>query len=258
MDTSLSKVPIFVLGTRGDLRNPRLEILGEKATYVDPIFLATTSPERWSRILREIALNGRKLTVGERGCALGHIKVREAVLNSGSNWAIVLEDDVELPEGWANSLDYELRHVGENSIPILLLNTNPLIGFSREVVELMVKPSGANAFLISRESLMKRRYKSLEPYEIADWPISFVREKFFALSGIARDSGGYSLVGKRPYSRTRFLMSTVCRLALSPLICVYLRVSFSDYLRWSVLGPIIRDIKLRYLRSLASKSGCGS
>jgi hypothetical protein len=227
----------------------------QRITYVEPVFLGPDFSESWSQVAREISLNGRKLTVGERGCALGHMKVKDAVIDSGCPWARVLEDDVELPDGWVQCLDQKLLPLGEESLSVLLLNTNPLLRLSPGVVKLKVKPSGANAFLISRASILNRRYKSLEAYEIADWPISFVRDKFFVLSGVVEDAGEISLVGKRPSSRTRFFLSTIVRLTLSPLICIYLKVSLSDYLRWSIFGPIIRDIKLRYLRSLAFYNG---
>ena len=251
MTISISEIAVFVLGSKGDLRNPRLEFLEQQTTYVEPVFLGEDFSPRVPQALREIALNGRKLTNGERGCALGHARVRDEIIRSDVAWALVLEDDVELTRGWVQKLENSLRQLGEEHFSVLLLNTNSLLDFGPDAVELSVRPSGANAFLISRQTILSRRYESLEDCEIADWPISFVRHKFLALSGIAHDGGGLSLVGIRPSSRTRFFVSTLVRVAFSPVICQLLKVSLRDFLRWAVLGPVIRDLKLRYCSSAA-------
>jgi len=246
MGLSLANVPIFVLGTRGSLRNPSLADLSSSITYVDPVFINKTDPVGLMRIFLEFILNGRPLSIGERGCSLAHVSIRERIIDSGENWALVLEDDVGMPEDWKNQLEIRLKEVNIPDGSILLLNTNSLMNFSDEVVRLRVKPSGANAFLISRQSLLSRKYRKFEEFEISDWPISFLDQSFLQLSGLAQDFNLPTLVGLRPSSRIWFIFSTAIRFLFSPLFCLALKLPLADYLSWSVIQPIVRDLRIRF------------
>lgn len=48
---------------------------------------------------------GRSMTAGELGCALSHLSCYEAFLASEAGWALILEDDAELPDDLIALLD---------------------------------------------------------------------------------------------------------------------------------------------------------
>lgn len=43
-------------------------------------------------------IHDRKLNLGEIGCMIGHLAAMEKIINSNSDYGIILEDDVDLPE----------------------------------------------------------------------------------------------------------------------------------------------------------------
>jgi len=230
-----------------------LKRVHKNIVYVPPVYLSDQERTNFGHRLFEFLLNGRVLTRGERGCTLAHINVRKAILDSNFEWNLVLEDDVSLPEDWLvrilAQLQFPLRSLDPS---VLILNTNPYSDFGVQISKLRIKPSLANAFLIHRRVIEEAKHKKLERFEIADWPTSFADAEFWTMSGLAMELGLESLIGRRPIRRTRFVFSIILRGLFSPILAPVLNLPFKVYLRWSILGPVHRDLVLR-MRSLRSK-----
>ena len=50
-------------------------------------------------------LHGRELTRGELGCSLSHISIYERMIKDGSNYAVVLEDDIYIGNSFREFID---------------------------------------------------------------------------------------------------------------------------------------------------------
>lgn len=58
-----------------------------------------------------------EMTVGEVGCFLSHRKAWQAIVDSGQDAGLILEDDVEIePELFASALALARQHVGEHGV----------------------------------------------------------------------------------------------------------------------------------------------
>lgn len=57
---------------------------------------------------KAIKKGGRALLPGEVGCALSHVAVLKKIVNDGMQYALVLEDDVLLPENFKEILEKEI------------------------------------------------------------------------------------------------------------------------------------------------------
>lgn len=53
---------------------------------------------------------GHSLMPGEVGCAVSHKRIYEAIIAQGLDYALVLEDDVELPPDFALIIEHEIKH----------------------------------------------------------------------------------------------------------------------------------------------------
>jgi GR25 family glycosyltransferase involved in LPS biosynthesis len=217
----------------------------KQAVLIPPVFVDDQDATSFRQALVEFILNGRLLNAGERGCAQAHINVRENILTSKHDWVLVLEDDVAVPVDWEIRLSNYLD-LGALMPSVVILNTDDYFNLGLELVELKLKPSLANAFLIHRKVLENRPYSSLERFEIADWPISFSGANFYSLSNFAFDTQKSSLIGSRPRSRVAFLTSILVRLLMLPLSAVVTAVPALVLARWSLAMPLKRDLALRW------------
>lgn len=52
-----------------------------------------------------VILNGSNLTSSEKGCALSHRKILEAVIQNNIEYALILEDDVEIPVSFKKTIE---------------------------------------------------------------------------------------------------------------------------------------------------------
>jgi hypothetical protein len=170
--------------------------------------------------------------------------VRKRILTSKYEWVLVLEDDVGLPVNWQDTLN---KHVDlrAHKPSVLILNTDEHFNLGVGLVELRLKPSSANAFLIHRKVLEARPYLHLEGFEIADWPISFSLMSFYSLSNFAFDTQSLSLIGSRPRSRIVFLTSVLVRMLVLPLSSLVTAVPILVLARWTLAMPLQRDLALR-------------
>jgi hypothetical protein len=241
----LAHFGVFIIGNRGSLRNPHLEHTVPAHKFVSPVFLDPSTRLGLREALIEFTLNGRRLSLGERGCSQAHINVRREILNSKFDWVLVLEDDVSLPE----NINGELNKIVNSetlSPSVVLLNTDSYFDIGPDLREISLKPSLANAFLIHREVLERRPFAWLEKFEIADWPISFSGVDFYTISNLASESGAFSLIGARPRGRLAFLISIFCRFPLLPLGSFLTGVPIWTLANWTLLAPVKRDLVLRF------------
>ena len=244
-----SKVGVIVLGNPGSLRNPDLESIHPTVRFSPPVYLPMDERPGIKSLVREFALNGRLLTTGERGCSQAHINLRAGIMSSPQIWTLVLEDDVGIPLDWFSKVCSFLPGFPDSAEPgVILLNTNPHFKLGTGLVKLNLLPSGANAFLIHRDALLRRRFLEIEHLERADWPISFSKVEFWSISDIAFEIPTESRIGPRRRRRVRFLISTIVRAIFSPLLCRILTLPLGTYVSWSVVGPLKRDITLKLLR----------
>lgn len=246
MEGSLAHANVLIIGHKGKLRNIKLASIDDEITFVAPVYFKNELPS--SRLLRltlEIFLNGRFLKQGERGCSLAHIEARHQAKQLKYDWTLILEDDVDLPKNWLASVSLAARGIEGLSNCLILLNSNLYLSQNSKFDALPFKPSYANAYLIHRSVILKRKYQRLETYEIADWPISFSRIKVYSLDGLAVDTHAQSQIGKRRTSRTYLVLDALVRLLFSPLLALILRVNLLEFLKWNVLGPLYKDVYLR-------------
>jgi hypothetical protein len=172
-------------------------------------------------------------------------------------WNLVLEDDVGIPRDWFDKLSAALPTSFEEFTPgVILFNTNPYFDLGPKVVKLSLKPSLTNAYLIHKSVIANRKFTNTEPYELADWPISFCDVDFWAVSGIALDLGHQSTIEYRPLNRLGVFLSLICRTALAPVMALVAGVPLNAYVRWILISPIKRDaaLRLRQMRNSRAKS----
>jgi hypothetical protein len=253
MEESLAHANVVIIGHKGRLRNTKLASIDDEIIFVAPVYFKSELP--YSRLLRlpfELFLNGRFLKQGERGCSLAHIEARHQAKQLKYDWTLILEDDVDLPKNWLASVSLAARGIDGLSNYLILLNSNFYLSQNRKFGPLPFKPSYANAYLIHRSVILDRRYKRLEKYEIADWPISFSRIKFYSVDGLAVDTLAQSQIGRRRTSRTYLVLDALVRLLFSPLLALILRVNLFEFLKWNVIGPLYKDIYLRIRWQLRS------
>ena len=217
---------------------------------MSPVFLDPGTRLGLREALIEFTLNGRRLSLGERGCSQAHINVRKEILKSRFDWALVLEDDVLLPDNLSEEL--AKFNLAAFSPSVILLNTNSYFDLGPDLHKLRLKPSGANAFLVHRKVLEIRPYAWLEKFEIADWPISFSGVDFYTVSHLAKDSGAASLIGSRPRGRLRFFISICFRFPLLALGSFLTGVPVWKLANWTIFAPVKRDLFLRLRNILSS------
>jgi glycosyl transferase family 25 len=101
-----------------------------------------------------------KLGVGEVGCFLSHRKAWEAVLDSGREAGLVIEDDVEMEAAvFSKALELARAHIGKHGIIQFqvrdIANPGPVIAESNDVrlTQPVVVPLRASCTLYSRSAL---------------------------------------------------------------------------------------------------------
>jgi hypothetical protein len=245
LGTESIEIGAFVIGTPGSLRNPQLELaIGKGATFVPPVFLGKNHRAPLRALVREFILNGRLLTNGERGCARAHILVRDAITLSRYEWALVVEDDAELPREWRAQLS-RIFDLSTLEPSVVLLSGDAANSLEVGLHPLKIKPSGAYAFLVHRSLLEARPFKNMERFEVADWPISFSKMRFFVLGHFAREGVSESLIGQRPVHIIPFYAGVALRLMGLPIASLVTGVSSRLLFNWTLLAPVKRDLVTR-------------
>lgn len=112
---------------------------------------------------------------GEDACARGHLSIYESLLDTAEDWAIVVEDDVELAEGFINSAKHCIEHCPDADV--ILLNNASDYRDAYEPQDLgsycsyVNCPSwGTTAYLISRSGAIKMIEAQAKDLKVADSP----------------------------------------------------------------------------------------
>jgi GR25 family glycosyltransferase involved in LPS biosynthesis len=236
---------IIVIGQKGALRNPHLESQIQEYTvrYVSPVRVtdATSVESEWARDANRNIL-GRELLNTEIGCALAHEGARALI---ESEWALILEDDADLPrETLLWIVDSLLNKRFKNPTIITLFERNSSQK-RLELRRLRHMPGGTVAYLASKSTsnLDKSRESRIGT---ADWPFSFIGAKFYYLAGAGvTEHEAPSIIdelGSRPQNPTAFYKN-----ALSKSARIFKELGFPG-LKYSLLIPALRDIQNRIIR----------
>lgn len=101
---------------------------------------------------------GRSMTAGELGCALSHLSCYETFLASDSNWALILEDDAELPDDLTILLDELIEQASPCGLDAFSLGpvrkfvfgrSRPVLGY--RIVD-PIRMWNAHAYLVNRSA----------------------------------------------------------------------------------------------------------
>lgn len=128
-------------------------------------------------------LTGKHKNPREIGCFLSHIKVFQAFLASNEPYALVLEDDVKLPDGFSQLLNQAIEHQAHwdllrlsssrqgEFIKIAQLDATHQLAYNLKVLK------NTGAYLITRkgaEACLNKMLPMRLPYDVAldrDWDI---------------------------------------------------------------------------------------
>lgn len=101
---------------------------------------------------------GRSMTAGELGCALSHQRCYQAFLASDADWALILEDDAELPDDLMMLLDELTKRASSWALDVFNLGpvrkfvfgkSRPVLGY--RIVD-PVRIWNAHAYLANRSA----------------------------------------------------------------------------------------------------------
>lgn len=246
-------IGVIILGNRESLRNPRLLSVHPAPKFVSPVYLSADYRPSLRQLFLEFILNGKFLTNGERGCSLAHQNIRNQILNSSHEWTLVLEDDAGVSDDWLEKVCREFPQFPNNVLPSLILfNSNPYIDIGPGAKPLHIRPSTTSSFLVHRAALEARSQIQLDPFQIADWPCSFALTQFWIMSNISFDLKLESTIGPRKTRRLMSVLSALIQGVMSPVFSRIAGVPLRIYLSWCVIGPLKRDLTLRW-RNMVSR-----
>ena len=158
-------------------------------------------------------LNGSVLSPGERGCALSHRRILEKILEEHVDYALILEDDIELPGTFKGALDEVLRQraSGETNWEYLAFNypsvgikfirlwifllfeqfrKNPSIGLFLKIPIFCIKFFGISLFS-AFEGIRDARFKKIYKY---GKPARFYRPLYLAGCYLVTNRGAQKLL----------------------------------------------------------------
>ena len=110
---------------------------------------------------------GRNLNKGEIGCVLSHRKAMQHLLNSSSEYALILEDDVTIIRDLSALQEYNIDCILSNDRPTILLLSGDFWYFKKSDVVTCYDAIGAYAYLINR-SAAKLILATGKPFTVAD------------------------------------------------------------------------------------------
>ena len=234
-----------IIGIRDDFRNPRLSNLLSlpNVRTSEPVFI--TDFEEAKILDQELnkLLLGRSISLGEAGCLLAHSQCWKV---GGSDWMLVLEDDVSLDSEIFDAIREFSEKLRLRGAAVVHLFDGKAKGSSRpRLRRLFFQPGGAVAYLINSAA------RALAPDELigtADWPFHFTgRVKFYSYwgLGISEEIGSSSVIGTsraEEQESWRFYLSAVSRL---PRILLKFGI---NGLMFSFVLPLLRDLYFRLVR----------
>jgi hypothetical protein len=182
---------------------------------------AQNSPNRLSYILRFLSkvVNNREISMGEYYCATGHQRILETFVDSGNEWALILEEDAMVLEDissiegltWDTSDPTIVHLAGIDSIlqsskeeTFWLKEARAEMHNNQEIIFFRIGGNvfGAFGFLINREAakIAVSGNRRLRFPQLADWPSTWRHKvKFYITdkSFVFVETSGSELVEHR-------------------------------------------------------------
>ena len=108
-----SSIPIFIINLpqsndRRDFMKAQCESLCISPVFIDAVYgkdLTKTDIEKYCNQKKAKQLYGRELLVGEVGCVLSHKKIYQKIVDENIPYAVILEDDVLIEEGFNTAVE---------------------------------------------------------------------------------------------------------------------------------------------------------
>lgn len=236
------KTPIFLINLDSDTH--RLDFMRRQAASAGVEFERV--PGNWGlkvepeavreKFLRPDGSVKTRLRPGQIGCYSSHLKVHAMIIERGLPMALVLEDDVELPAGFAQILDAIVDALPRSWDIVKLCNNPKRAVFSlrrindRHLVRFSRQPSLGGAYLINRGGAAKMLRADRRPFPFdgelsRPWRFGLdlygicpapVRQLHPPSATIAQ--GGRTKVWKSPWQRTRAWAYAVSKIGMRGLI----------------------------------------
>jgi hypothetical protein len=210
---------VFVLGLevsfRGKLLIDQLEQLGigdVNITYgIDGRQLAQMEVRKLYSSTMSQLFNGRRLSRGEIGCALGHKKIYAELSRSDYQWALVLEDDarIEIPMNFTflGTISSDIPTIIQLYPPDNPTRFEPIgklnISESNKIYQIATFAERTHGYLINRPAfkLANEIMSKSKIFSPADWPPSWISKVEFWYSDnelcLIADAGSSIEKGRR-------------------------------------------------------------
>lgn len=111
---------------------------------------------------------GRDLLPSEVGCALSHRRCYETLLESGDEYALILEDDVSIITDLYNLDNYNLNQILKTEIPVILFLSGDYYYYRKSDIVSCYDAIGAYAYIINRAAA-KTIVRNGKPFTVADY-----------------------------------------------------------------------------------------
>lgn len=120
----MSKIPIYVVSIKDSPRKKSIEqeLKNYSFTYIDAVVGADKNKDYINNINNQEWVKKRykrKLSPGEIGCALSHIKIYQKMIENDIEWAMIFEDDISIRENIKSLLTISRNLLKKNTLYIL-------------------------------------------------------------------------------------------------------------------------------------------
>ena len=158
-------IEIYIIGLKGQLRSKSLEEWASsvecpyRIEFVEPIYYTRVQVPRILELYTGLHY-GNRLTDGEWGCSMAHLRAQILALSMSAEWAFFLEDDARLSNNFAEELRslVTLLPLGERQpLGVQCFGSKSTSGPSHKPVSLeflhRAPPIGAVGYLLNRATL---------------------------------------------------------------------------------------------------------
>ena len=215
---------IYILGVKSRFRGEQLLKKIQNDGYSCEIVWGEDARE-WPKGLSKSSrwlskfINNREISSGEYCCAMGHQRILKTFLNSGEEWALILEEDVNiledisLIENFAKNrneptilhlagINHILRSTPEETFWLRNAHVERIANEDTVLFRVVGNAYGAFGFLINHEAakIAVAGNRRLKFPQLADWPSTWrYRINFFITDRafISVDTAGSELVRDR-------------------------------------------------------------
>jgi len=177
-----NKIEIVVISVAGSESLPKLENDLDRIRIPFRILLATTPQSS------DFVSNGdEKLSPIEIATSISHQRARKLAFDLGCEWAIILEDDAEILNGFVNipnliaKIDFNFKHVSELAIHLYpeqfgILKSN----LNEPYLRILSLPDCAVAYAMNKNALKASLEIQGIESEVADWHPAMRKFSWFA------------------------------------------------------------------------------